>query len=80
MKALFLLLLILVLSGCANLSNIVDSAAEANDKALYAAKFTICKGASIGSVIREFDTEEKAKAWKELCTQENGSAETILSN
>ena len=69
---------IIFLSGCSAVTGIVDSSAKVNDNALLAAKFTICRGASIGSVVREFNTEEKAKAWKELCTQDNEAVSTIF--
>jgi len=80
MKTLILVLIISILSGCAGMAQIVDAGAKANDNALQAAKFTICRGASIGSVIREFDTPDKAKAWKELCTQDNNSVPIILDS
>lgn len=80
MKTLILLMSVLFLSGCGTLGNILDFASEANDEALTSAEFTICMAASIGSINRRYNTEAKAKAWKELCTNDNAVIETILSN
>lgn len=80
MKTLILILSIFILSGCAATSKLLDFAGETNDKALISAEATICRAASIGSVLRRYNTEGKAKAWKELCTQDNDSVPIILNN
>lgn len=71
MKALIIFLLLLT-SGCSILERGVEKAAEANDKALSTAKFTICNGASIGSVKRRFNTPELAELWRKLCEENQG--------
>ncbi len=48
---------------------ITEKAAQANDKALQAAVFTICYGASVGSVRRMFGDEAGRKIWGELCNR-----------
>ena len=50
----------------------IDKAAQANDEALKAAEFTVCQGASVGSVKRRFNTDELSKLWRKLCDQEQG--------
>lgn len=80
MKILIMLIVVIVLSGCASLSNALNFAGDVNDKALMSAEATICRAASIGSISRRYNTEAKAKAWKELCTDDNTAIETILSN
>ena len=64
----------LFMSGCAALGSVVQQGARANDEALASAEFTICRGASVGSVMRKYNTEEKALAWQELCINK----ETLL--
>jgi len=61
-----------ILSGCAGISSIVDRAANINDKALEAAEFSICQGASIGSVKRRFNTPELARLWQDFCREGQG--------
>lgn len=76
-----IILMLLLLSGCSTAGRILDAGGEINDSALVAAEATICRAASIGSILRKYDTEEKARAWKELCTQEsNDAAEIIIGN
>jgi hypothetical protein len=62
---------VLLLSGCAGLGAYIDRAAEANDTAIDASIFTMCRAASVGSVLRKFDTPEKASIWKDLCLTES---------
>lgn len=61
---------LLSLSGCTTISRIVDYGASANTEAVEASVFTICEGASVGSIRREFDTPEKVDVWKRLCSSE----------
>jgi hypothetical protein len=72
MKKLIVLLAVLILSGCAVLDPLIGKAAKVNDGALKAAEFSICNGASIGSVKRRFNTPELAKLWRELCEEKQG--------
>lgn len=69
MKILTVLITVLTMSGCSLVGSGVEKAAQANDEALKAAEFTICQGASIGSIRRKFDTPEKAEMWKSLCKE-----------
>lgn len=81
MKTLIIILSLLLLPGCAGMSALFSKGAEINDDALTAAEAVICKGASIGSVMRRYGiSEEKALAWKEMCTQENEAADIILGD
>ncbi len=67
MKYLLLMPLLILLSSCSILSGITDKASEVNDAALNTAEFTICHGASVGSVRRHYGSPEKSKIWAELC-------------
>ena len=80
MKTLILLILLTLTSGCGTIEKIVGAAAEINDESLLSAEFTICRAASIGSVIRRYGTTDKAKAWRELCTQDSDAVPTIIGN
>ena len=42
-------------------------AAGVNDEMLNAAEFTICYGASIGSIRRRFGDPERSQVWQDLC-------------
>ena len=76
MRLLAITIALLTLSGCstqymAARDTAVTAAAHANDRALGAAEFTICRGASVGSVKRKYFTNEsKARAWMELCNED----------
>lgn len=63
-----MLCLVLGLAGCGTTAEIVERGADANDAALNAAVFTICSGASIGSVRRKFG--DRMEAWTTLCQTE----------
>lgn len=67
-----LLITIWFLVGCQSLNILAEKGAELNDTAVKSAKFTLCQGASVGSIKREFDTAEEAKLWNELCRTEQG--------
>ena len=70
--------MLLLLSGCASIEQFIDSAGDANDRALIAAETTMCRAASVGSILRRYDSDEKAKAWKDLCTKDNKSVPIII--
>lgn len=58
----------LVLCGCGQTLKVVDEAGRINDQALLSAEFIICRGASVGSVRRNFGSQERAELWRKLCT------------
>lgn len=62
-----LALIVVLLSGCTTFDPVVKYAAKANDNALMSAEFTICNAASVGSVMRRYNTEELAALWRDLC-------------
>jgi len=66
------LLLLLLLSGCSGISEVVRTGAKANDDAVTASEFTICYGASVGAIRRSFNTPERIEAWKTMCLKEDG--------
>ena len=54
--------------GCTSyVHRAVDRAAEVSDDALNAAEFTICRGASIGSIRRHYGEPSRARIWAALC-------------
>lgn len=65
--------LLLALTGCGTLTNLVSAGASANDAAAQAAEVTICRGISIGAWVRAYGSDaEKAKAWRALCSDQIG--------
>ena len=68
-KTILLLIWIMAsVNGCASyVDRAVDKAAQVSDEALNAAEFTICKGASVGSVRRHYGSPDKARIWAALC-------------
>lgn len=61
------------LSGCVAVDAVkpaIEKGAEANDAAVSASLFTICQGASVGAIRREFSSEAKAEVWRSLCNDE----------
>lgn len=60
-----------ILSACSTLNTLTGRAAGLNDEALKSSEFTICKGASVGSVLRRYNTKELAEAWVKLCLDSN---------
>lgn len=73
MKSLITVLIaILVLSGCETLGVVVNQASKVNDEALKTAEFTICNGASVGSIRRRFNTPELAEIWRQVCEEQQG--------
>jgi hypothetical protein len=84
MRFCVLFALALLLAGCSPQSlaardAAVDAGAEANDRALAAAEFAMCRGASIGSVMRRYATSaDRAAAWRTLCLANGEAAEDLL--
>lgn len=68
MKTLILVIALLALSGCTQALKVADEAGRINDQALLSAEFVMCRGASVGSVRRNFGSKERAELWKKLCT------------
>ena len=65
---------VITLTGCGILPNAIEKGSEINDGAVSASLFTLCRGASIGAIRREFGTPEKAETYSKLCGE---SAQTI---
>lgn len=78
MGRLNLLAIVVMLSGCSTLEKLANSGADINDEAIRNSKFMICKGASIGSIMREFNTKEKAEGWVKICLGENDTPPLLL--
>ncbi len=70
MKCILLFVYLGIASGCASLSDIGSKGAEINDTAVDTAVFTLCWGASVGSIRREFGN--KPEVWTALCSKEMG--------
>ncbi len=70
MKECIVLLVWLGLTTGCSLSDIGIKGAEINDTAVDTAVFTLCWGASIGSIRREFG--DNPETWKALCANEDG--------
>jgi len=63
-----------LLAGCTTSPTLTDATEQAviigaqiNDDILDAAEFTICYGASIGSIRRRFGDPERSQVWQDLC-------------
>lgn len=67
-----------LLSGCSVIGTAIEHAANANDTAVQSSLFTLCRGASIGSIRREFNTPEKAQTYSELCGESQQTLEKIV--
>lgn len=57
----------LSLTACSAFDKVIDKGAEANDEAIRVSLTTICQGASVGSVKRQFNTPELVKLYNQLC-------------
>lgn len=69
MKTALVLVVAMLLAGCAEIQFAVGKGADAEDAALASATFTICKVVSVGAWIRAYgNNAEKAAAWRTLCT------------
>lgn len=60
--------LALTVGGCAQLQKGVTVLSSANDGLLEASEMGVCRGASVGSVVRRYWSDpSRAKAWGDLC-------------
>lgn len=66
------MLTIFFCTGCSTLESALGTLADANDESLKAAEFTVCHGASVGSIRRRFNTPELAELWQKMCTEQQG--------
>ncbi len=58
----------LALTGCTGFAPRIEQAADAYDTSLGAAELWICRGASVGSVMRSYAvSDEMWASWKALC-------------
>ncbi len=67
-----ILILLLGLGGCTSLTPLLKAGAEINDEAVNAATFTLCYGASVGSIRRSFTLEERQQLWDILQCSDKG--------
>lgn len=64
-----LMALVAILSGC---TTAITKVSKANDTALQASEAVLCRGASIGSIMRKYGSDPaKAAAWRVLCVSSN---------
>lgn len=66
LRSAILIAALALLGGCAS---VIQRAAEANDSALESAEWTICNGASVGSIRRAYGSADRAAVWRQLCDQ-----------
>lgn len=79
MKQIFIIALTFSLAACAAVGPAVDRIAQANDAALAAAELEICRGASIGAIMRKYGQDPiKARAWRDMCVEHNSAANEIV--
>lgn len=67
MSKILLTAMLFSLSSCSTIGRIIDYGAAANTEAVEASVFTLCEGASVGSIRREFATADQVITWKALC-------------
>lgn len=64
-------LLLVVLSGCAEIdalrAGIANHGADASDQAIESALWALCNGLPVGAINRRFKTEEEKAAYREFC-------------
>ena len=65
-KLLIALTLALTLTGCSLIPDAISAGTKANNKAVDTAKFTLCRGASIGAMRRNFNDTEMYDLWRIL--------------
>lgn len=65
-------------AACSTIQKIADYGADANDELVKDSKFVLCKGASIGAILREFDTRDKAEGWLKICLDANDAPPLML--
>lgn len=71
MKTSIIAALVLALTGCGTLGNLVSAGAKLNDGAAEAAEETQCRVISIGSWVRKYGSDpERAAAWRVLCREQ----------
>lgn len=68
MRILIILTALAVFTSCTKINSGIETVSKVNDQALHAAEFTICKGASVGSIRRNYGSKERAELWRQLCT------------
>ena len=66
-KKILLVGVLVSLSGCSIIGKLASAAGDASDEALASAEFTICNAATVGSILRRYDTLEEARVWQSLC-------------
>ena len=76
MKNLILVLALVSISGCTTIAN---KAADWNDDALKTSEFTICRAASVGAVLRRYNTKELSQAWVKLCIDSNNNTNPLVT-
>ena len=60
----------MLLSGCATAPEYAARGAAAADDGLNAAEWYICRAASVGSILRRYGTsDDRMAAWRKLCTE-----------
>jgi len=79
MKAVSLLLISLLLSGCAATHGyatiVAEKAATAADIALADLEYLMCDGITVGAFDRRYGRDQgKVAAWRKLCTKDVGEA------
>lgn len=84
MKNLIVLTTIVLLTGCGSLQEVGENAlvkgARINDSALVASEAVICRGASVGAILRKYGQDKtKARAWRDLCVESNPAAADIIA-
>jgi len=62
-----LILLCLVMGGCAALDTVKSKGAEMSDAMIESSLWNICYAASVGSVRRKFNTPDDIRRYNELC-------------
>lgn len=68
MRLIATLAIVALLTGCSSLAPGVQRAAEAYDDSLVAAEVWMCRGASIGSIVRQYARDDATwAAWRTLC-------------
>jgi len=75
-KAVFTLLL-LTITGCAQLDVVKSQGAKIYDKTLIEAEDYLCNVASVGSIKRRYGNPERAKVYSDLC-KSNENIETLI--
>ena len=55
------------ISGCSMLADVAEYAASANDEALKSSEFLICRGGSVGAIMRRYNTPDLREAWRKMC-------------